>query len=80
MGQETGNYLDSIWHIAGSKNSQFPERCKGLTHIPKWFLQKADPHQMKTADHRHRDSRLVETRKLMVLRIYLDPNQSELCV
>ena len=31
---------------------------KGLTHIPKLFLQEADPHQMKTVDHKNIDPRL----------------------
>jgi len=40
---------------------------KGLTHIPKLFLQEADPHQMKTAGCNHTDPRLTETRRLMIL-------------
>ena len=40
---------------------------KSLTHISELFLQEEDRNQMKTADHKNRDSRLVETRKLMML-------------
>ena len=39
---------------------------KGPTHIPKSFLQESDPHQMKRADGKNTDSRLVEARRLMM--------------
>ena len=46
-----------------SPNSQFPEYMdKGLTHTPKLFLQEEDPHEMKTADHKHSDTRLFKTK------------------
>ena len=38
-------------------------------HIPKLFLQEADPHKVKTDDHKHIDPRLVETRRLEMLEI-----------
>ena len=40
---------------------------KGWTHMPKLFLQEADPLQMPAADHKNADLRLVETRKMMKL-------------
>ena len=39
----------------------------------------ADPLQMKTADQKNTDPRLVETRKLMMLETSPDANQSENC-
>ena len=54
-------------HIAESLNFQFLERYKGLTHIPKLFLWEAEPFQMKIADKRDIDPRLVETKSLMML-------------
>ena len=54
--------------MAESPNSQIPKnKDKDLTHIPKLFLQEADPLQMKTADHKNIDLRLIETRRLMML-------------
>ena len=40
---------------------------KGLAHIPKLFLQEAEPFWRKTADHKHVDPKLVATRRLMML-------------
>ena len=54
--------------MAQPPNSQSLENTdKDMTHIPKQLLQVADLHQMKTADHKHIDPRLVETKKLMML-------------
>ena len=54
MGWRTGNNLD--YNSATAQNHQTPislkDRDKGLTHIPKLFLQEADLHQMKTADYK----------------------------
>ena len=33
----------------------------------KLFLEEADPHQMKTDDHKHVDLRLVKTQRLVIL-------------
>ena len=69
MSRETGNKVDC--KSTTKQNHQTPcsleDIDKGLTHIPKLFLQEADPHQMKTADHNHTDPRLTETRSLMML-------------
>ena len=46
-----------------------PGKPKDLTDIPKIFLQDTDPHQMKTADCKHIDPTLVETRRFMMLEI-----------
>ena len=43
------------------------DKDKRMTHSPEWFIQEADPLQMKTADHKSTDPRLVETRRLMML-------------
>ena len=47
--------------------SSLRDTYKGLTEIPKLFLQEAAPHQMKTTDLKNIDPRLVGTRKLMTL-------------
>ena len=48
-------------------HSSLKDIDKGLTHIPELFLREADrPLQMKTADHRSLDPRLVETRGWMM--------------
>lgn len=41
---------------------------KGLIHIPKLFLGGRRPHQMKTADCKHRDPDREETRRLMMIK------------
>jgi hypothetical protein len=43
--------------------SSLTDEDKGLTNIPKLFLQEENPHQMKTTDSKHSDSKLVENRK-----------------
>ena len=52
LGWETGNNLD--YNLATWEN-QFPKSLKGvnkgLTHIPKLFLQEVDHNQMKVAGH-----------------------------
>lgn len=54
--------------MAESPNSQVPKDIdKDLTCILKLFVQEADTNQMKTADHKHTDSTLFETRRLMML-------------
>ena len=69
LGWGPGNSLD--YNSATWQNHQTPSSLKdtdkGLTHIPKLFAQDTDPHRMKTADHKHTDPRLVETRRLMML-------------
>ena len=51
-----------------SLNFQFPENIEqGPTHIPNLVLQEGDPHHMKTASCKNIDSRLVETRRLMMI-------------
>ena len=65
----TGNNLD--YNSATEQNhwtcSSLKDIDKGLTHRPELFLQEADPLQMKAADHKNMDPRLVETRRLMTL-------------
>ena len=69
LGGETGNTLD--YKPATQQNpwtpSSLKDTAKGLTHMPKLFLQEADLHQMKTADCKHVDPRLVKTWRLMML-------------
>ena len=59
--------------------SSLRDKDKGLTNIPKLFLQEADPHQMKTIDSKHSDSKLVENRKWWCSQLDLDANLFENC-
>ena len=66
FGWETGVNLDC--KSATQQNYQtltsLKDTDKGLTHISRMFLQKVVSLQMKTADHKNIDPRLVETRKI----------------
>ena len=70
-GWGTSNNLD--YNSVTLQNHQTPNSMKdidtGLTHIPKLLLQAGDLLQMKSADHKNMDPRLVETRRLMMLKI-----------
>lgn len=59
------DYNSAIW-LNHWTPSSLKEIDKGLTHIPKLFLQKVDPLQMKTADHQNIDPRLAETRRMKI--------------
>ena len=48
-------------------------------HTPKLFLQEEDPHQMKTADHKHSDTRLFKTKDWWCSKLSFDANQWEIC-
>ena len=66
--------------MAESPSSQVPKDIdKDLTRIPKLFLQEADTNQMKTADHKHIDSTLPETKGWWCWKLQLDANQSDNC-
>ena len=47
--------------------SSLKDTEKGLTQVPKLFSQEADSLQVKTADHKNVDPKLVKIRKLMML-------------
>ena len=75
LGWGTGNNLD--YNSVTWQNYQTPSSLEGtdkcLTHTHKLLLQEADRLQMKTADHKNTDLRLVETRRLIRLETYLIP-------
>ena len=66
LGWETG--VNLYGKSATQQNFQtltsLKDTDKGLAHISRLFLQEVDSLQMKTADHKNIDPRLVETRKL----------------
>ena len=49
----TLGYKSATWHNPRI-HSSLKDIDKGLTHMPKLFLQEADPLQMTTADHKNK--------------------------
>ena len=60
-------YTINQLHSSHWTPSSLKDRDKDLIHIPKLFLQEADPQQIKSADRMQVKTRPVETRLLMML-------------